>query len=147
MSYTTQQSGVNRMKQVVFFVLLCALSSLGASPNRPIIIPPSSLVSTDITHAGEDEVAVVTRLIQTTAEQLTTEQHLKELMISFKQERESFAAGDYSKKRASQMVRYARDILQIITDLHVQHLFPNEYLEEIKVFTSIASKNHIKKPS
>lgn len=128
------------------WLFLLFTGALGASPVRPVIIPQSSLVSTDITHASEDEVTVVSRLIQTTAEQLTSEQHLKELMVSFKSEREAFASGDYSKKRAAQMVRNAKEILQIITDLHIQHLFSNEYLEELKVFTSIASKNQIKRP-
>lgn len=117
-----------------------------ADPAHPVVVPQSSLLKTALPVTDEDEVAVVERLIQTTEDQLKMQQHLKELMIRFKQLKESFVQGDQTKKNASAMVRTAREILDIITNQHLQFHFSKEYLDELTVFSSIAGKNGIKRP-
>jgi septal ring factor EnvC (AmiA/AmiB activator) len=121
---------------------VCALANSGHS----VIVPQSSLMKTALPVTDEDEVAAVSRLIQTTEEQLQLQQQLKEMMIQFKKLKESFVQGDQTKKTASAMVRTARQILEMITNQHLQFHFSKDYLDELTLFSSIAGKNGIKRP-
>ncbi len=117
-----------------------------ADPVHPVVIPQSSLLKTALPVTDEDELAVIGRLIRTTEDQLKMQQHLKDLMIRFKQLKEAFVQGDQTKKNASVMVRTAREILDIIANQHLQFHFSKDYLDELTVFSSIAGKNGIKRP-
>jgi hypothetical protein len=44
------------------------------------------------------------------------------------------------------MVHTARKILSEIQELHIQHLFSSEYLEELTLFSSIAGKTTPTRP-
>ncbi len=134
------------MSYLLFLTVLLLPFTIFADPVHPVIIPQSSLLKTALPLSEEDEVAAVGRLILTTEEQLKVQQHLKELMINFKKQKEAFIQGDQSKRNASTMVRTAREILQIITYQHLQFHFSKDYLDELTVFSSIAGKNGIKPP-
>lgn len=134
------------LSKLTFLVLgLLPLSGF-ADPAHPVVIPQSSLLKTALPVTDEDELAVVDRLIQTTEDQLKIQQHLRDLMIRFKQLKESFVQGDQTKKNASAMVRTAREILEIITIQHLQFHFSKDYLDELTAFSSIAGKNGIRRP-
>ncbi len=128
-------------------IAIClASSALYPDKIRPVIIPQSSLMETSLPLKEEDEVVVIDRLILATQAQLGMQKHLKELMITFQQQKEMFIQGDQSKKLATQMVRSAREILEIISDEKIHYLFSTDYLDELKMFSSIAGKNGIKRP-
>lgn len=91
-------------------------------------------------------MVIVDRLIQNSQNQLDTQIHLKELMIRFNHLKEAFVQGDESKKTASAMVYTAREILEIISDQHLEFHFSKDYLDELTLFSSIAGKNGIKRP-
>ncbi|MBS0606412.1 MAG: hypothetical protein KF898_00895 [Parachlamydiales bacterium] len=137
---------MNLFRKMILVALGIAPLSGVAETSHPIVIPQSSLLKTALPVTDEDEVAVAERLIQVTEDQLRMQQHLKELMIRFKQLKESFIQGDQSKKTASTMVRTAREILDIINNQHLQFHFSKDYLDELTVFSSIAGKNAIKRP-
>lgn len=128
-----------------FILSLWALSAF-AGEMPPVIVPQSSLMKVAATALEENEVVVVDRLIQATQDLLKLQQHLKELMISFHNQKEAFVQGDQTKKHVSVMVQTAREILEIITVQHWQFQFSQEYLDELTLFSSIAGKNGIKRP-
>lgn len=134
------------MRYILSLSVLLSSLSLFADPVHPVIVPQSSLMKTALPLSDEDEVAAVERIIHTTEDQLKVQQRLKDLMITFKKQKEAFIQGDQSKKTASAMVRTAREILQIITNQHLQFHFSKDYLDELTVFSSIAGKNGIKPP-
>lgn len=134
------------LREMTVALLGLAPLSGAAEPVHPVVVPQSSLLTTALPVADEDEVAAVERLIQATEDQLKMQQHLKDLMVRFKQLKESFIQGDQSKRNASAMVRTAREILDIISNQHLQFHFSKDYLDELTVFSSIAGKNGIKRP-
>ncbi len=95
---------------------------------------------------GADELKIVDQLIETTKRQLETQKHLKDLMIQFRDQKESFVQGNQTKEHAGKMVRTARQIYEIITANHLEFLFPKDYLDELTFFSSIAGKSGISKP-
>jgi hypothetical protein len=89
----------------------------------------------------ENEIEVMGHLIDATQQKLDEQQALKKLMIVFQEQQERFFRGDQSKEHASRMVHSARQILDLIKDAHLTHLFTSEYLEELTLFSSIAGKS------
>lgn len=94
----------------------------------------------------EDEVAAVEHLIQITSIQLEKQKELKALMLEFREQQDTFFQGDQSKAHASKMVGTAHKILEMIKQSRIQHLFSSEYLEELALFSSIASKTAPARP-
>ncbi len=93
-----------------------------------------------------DELAAIDQLITLSQRQLETEQHLKTLMLSFKEQQEAFFQGDQTLKSAGDMVATASAILNIIDTHHYRELLPPIYLEELEMFSSIARKNGVSRP-
>ncbi len=138
---------MNMLRKLPLLVLgLAPFSGFADPAAHPVIVPHSSLLKTALAVTNEDELTVLNRLIQTTEGQLKAQQDLKDLMVRFKQLKESFVQGDQTKKNASAMVRTAREILDIITKQHIQFHFSKDYLDELTVFSSIAGKSGIKRP-
>ncbi len=127
-----------------FFIFLSAMSTLSAEPT--LHLPQSSLIETSVGIGEADEVSVVDQLIVTTSQQLEMEKHLKRLMLDFKAQKEEFVQGNQTKSHAGRMVRTARQIYELISAHHLQHLFSKDYLDELTFFSSIAGKNAIKRP-
>jgi hypothetical protein len=94
----------------------------------------------------EDEIEVISHLIEATGQRLTDEKLLKDLMVEFKGQRERFLKGEQSKAHTALMVKTARNILDMITQQHLNHLFSTDYLEELTVFSSVATKRSLAKP-
>ena len=71
---------------------------------------------------------------------------MRQLMLDFRRQKEEFAQGNETKAHVAQMVRTARQIYESIAVHHLQHLFSQEYLDELLFFSSIAGKNRVKSP-
>ena len=95
---------------------------------------------------AEDEVKTIDQLIVATTQQLESQKQLKELMLQFKKQREEFVQGNQTKSHAGRMVRTARQIYEMITLNHIEHLFAKDYLDELSFFASIAGKSSLKRP-
>jgi hypothetical protein len=132
------------MKKIIFFTL-CFSTALCAE-NPTLQVPKSSLQEVSTPFAHGDELKALDQLTQATTRQLQMEQQLKNLMLQFRDEQERFAQGEQSKAHAGQMVRTARQIYEILTENHIEHFFPKDYLEELTFFSSIAGKSKISKP-
>jgi hypothetical protein len=117
--------------------------SIGSTTLR---IPQSSLIETTLPLGEDDEVKVIDQLITVTTRQLETQKQMKELMVQFKKQREEFIQGNQTKSHASKMVRTARQIYEIITSNHLEHLFAKDYLDELTFFSSIAGKTAVIRP-
>jgi len=115
--------------------------------NPTLLIPQSSLLQqTSVPLADEDEIKIVEQLIVATEAQMETQKRLKELMIRLQKLREEFVQGNQTKTHAALMVRTARQVYEIITVNHLEHLFAKDYLDELLFFSSIAGKTAVKKP-
>lgn len=131
------------MKQWLF--LLCVPLFCHAE-NPTLQVPQSSLMQIHIPADKVDEIKVVDQLIASTKAQLDMEKNLRELMIEFHRLEEEFVQGNQTKPHASRMVRTARQIYELITTNHLEHLFAKDYLDELTFFSSIAGKTSVTRP-
>ncbi len=119
---------------------------MGSTDNPTLLIPQSSLIETALPLAENDEVKVIDQLITATSRQLETQKQMKELMLQFKKQREEFIQGNQTKSHAGRMVRTARQIYEMISSNHLEHLFAKDYLDELTFFSSIAGKTALTRP-
>jgi hypothetical protein len=124
--------------------LLCSLCQ--AVENPTLLVPQSSLLEISLPLGEEDEIKIIDQLITATTAQLQKEKQLKELMLQFKKERETFVQGTQTRAHAGRMVRTARQIYELITANHLDHLFAEDYLDELTFFSSIAGKTAVSRP-
>ena len=67
-------------------------------------------------------------------------------MLQLKKQREEFVQGNQSKGHAAKLVRTARQVYEMITANHLEHLFAKDYLDELTFFASIAGKTAMTRP-
>ena len=125
--------------------LLCS-PLLSWAENPTLLIPQSSLIETSLPLSEQDELKIVEQLIIATSTQLNAQKQMKELMLQFKKQRETFIQGDQTKAHAGRMVRTARQIYEMISANHLEHLFAKDYLDELTFFASIAGKTAVNRP-
>lgn len=131
------------MKKI--FILLFSFAVCHAE-NPTLLVPQSPLVESSHSMRDDDEVKVVEQLITATSSELEAQKHIKELMLQFKKEREEFVQGNQTKAHAAKMLRTARQIYEMITAHHLEHLFAKDYLDELTFFSSIAGKSALTRP-
>jgi hypothetical protein len=90
---------------------------------------------------SQNEIEAMERLITLTESKLESHKKLKDLIVQFKGQQEKFLKNDQDKKSAFKMCQTASVILQTIKDNHIEHLYAPKYLDELKLFSSIASRN------
>lgn len=129
-----------------FLFFLCSVPPFLGADNPTLQVPQSSLMEIRSAFENGDEIRTLDTLIASTTKQLETQKQLKKLMLQFREQQEAFVQGEESKTLAGQMVRTARQIHELITANHIEHLFPKDYLDELNFFSSIAGKNKISKP-
>jgi hypothetical protein len=129
-----------------FLFLILGWTSFSYAENPTLLIPQSSLIETSLSLIAEDELKTLDQLISSTEAQLETQKQLKLLMLQFKKQREDFVQGNQTKSHASRMVRTARQIYEMITSNHIEHLFAKDYVEELTFFSSIAGKTAVTRP-
>ncbi len=135
------------MKPYLFLVpVFLAQLVICQAENPTLLIPQSSLMQTSALIVDEDELKIVEQLIEATTAQLETQKQLKELMLQFQKEREVFVQGNQTKVQAGRLVRTARQIYEMITANHLEHLFAKDYLDELTFFASIAGKTAVSRP-
>ena len=110
-----------------------------------LLIPQSSLSEPQYAMQERDEVAMMRHLITRTAEQLEMHRELLQWMQTFRTQKEAFVLGNENKTHVRAMVQSARRIFEHLSEKHLQHLFSQEYLDELQFFSSIAGKNRIKR--
>src|SRR3989304_7230164 len=89
-----------------------------------------------------EELKAITHLIEVTEKQLVNQKALKQLMITFQEQKREFLKGKEEKKIGFQMAQTAQKILSIIEAEHLRELFPITYLEELTFFSNLLKKNH-----
>lgn len=133
-------------KKLTLLVFSLGLMSVCSAENPTLLIPQSSLIENSLPLGEEDEVKTIDQLISATTQQLEAQKQIKELMLQFKKLREEFVLGNQSKSHTSRMVRGARQIYEMITANHIEHLFAKDYLDELTFFSSIAGKTAVTRP-
>lgn len=91
---------------------------------------------------GED-LQVIGNLIASQERQLIIYHKLQSLMEEFQKEQDRFAQGEQTKELTSQMVLTASQILKLVQDHQLLHLLTPFYIEELKLFSSIAKKRSL----
>lgn len=135
------------MKNYLSFLLLFLGNlPLYTGESQTLLLPQSSLIEANISLSDEDELKIIQRLIDGTTAQLEIQKQLKGMMLDFKNLREEFTQGNQTKSHTGRMVRMARQIYEVITAHHLEHLFAKDYLEELSFFSSIAGKTAISRP-
>jgi hypothetical protein len=109
-----------------------------------LLIPQSSLSEPKYAMHERDEVAMMRHLITRTTEQLEMQRELLQWMQTFRAQKEAFVLGNENRAHVRAMVQNARRIFEHLIQKHLQHLFSQEYLDELQFFSSIAGKNRIK---
>jgi hypothetical protein len=132
------------MKNILKFLFI--VTCFAHAENTTLLVPQSALVETALPLSEDDEVKVIDQLITATARELETQKQMKELMLQFKRQREEFIQGNQTKTHAGKMVRTARQIYELITSHHLEHLFAKDYLDELTFFSSIAGKTAVTRP-
>jgi len=125
----------------LFCICLFGCAALAEGSVR---IPQSSLLEPKHRWLERDEVTMMRQLITNTSEQLEMQQQLLEWMQDFREQKEAFSQGNESKAHVRAMIRTARRIFECLSDHQLQHLFSQEYLDELCFFSSIAGKRKIK---
>jgi hypothetical protein len=132
----------------LFNIFLLSITGISVvhSDNSTLRIPQSSLMETTLPLSEDDEMKIIDQLISATSRQLDMQKQMKELMLQFKRQREDFIQGNQTKSHAGKMVRTARQIYEMITSNHLEHLFAKDYLDELTFFSSIAGKTAVTRP-
>ena len=130
----------------VFFICVLFLVACVTHSEAALQIPQSSLLEAKNQIKTADEITAIDSLIESTAQQLEFQKQLRLLMVEFIKQKEEFAQGNQTKAHASSMVRTARQIYEGISTFHLQNLFPQDYLDELVFFSSIAGKNTVTRP-
>ena len=133
------------MKKILLSTCFC-LSLFSWAQNPTLLVPQSSLIEASLPLSEQDELKIIDQLIIATNAQLQAQKQLKELMLQFKKQRETFIQGDQSKAQAGRLVRTARQIYEMIAANHLEHLFAKDYLDELTFFASIAGKTAVSRP-
>ena len=134
------------MKKILRSTLFaCSLFSVSHAENPTLLVPQSPLIDASA-FLEEDEVKIIDQLIVSTESQLRMEKRLKESMVNYKKYRDEFELGNQTKSHAALLVRTARQISEMITDNHLEHLFAKDYLDELTFFSSIAGKTAVVRP-
>ena len=107
-------------------------------PLKKIIL--LSLLLFSFAKEGE-EVQILDELIATTKRQLVLQKELKLLIADFHNQQDQFHLDPQSKQLASAMVQTASKILTLAEEAHYLHLFSPFFVEELKLFATIAKKN------
>lgn len=87
-----------------------------------------------------DQIKVIDSLITLEEKKLTSQKKLKELMLFLKAQEDLFLQAPSDKKQAYTLVSTARSALEIITELHIEHLFSESFLQDLQFYSSIAGK-------
>lgn len=130
------------------YLALLALmgSAICLAENRTLLVPQSSLIEAALPVSEDDEIKKIDQLINSTELQLDRQKQIRELMVQFKKQRDDFVQGNQTKQHAGKMVRTARQIYEMITANHLEHLFAKDYIDELQFFSSIAGKTAVTRP-
>lgn len=120
----------------IFLILLFPLVSVYPNP----YIPDSPFLEKIDVEPSENEMVVIDRLIRMTEKQLSAQKRIKILIGQMYHDKELFLKGDQSKIHAKYMIASASEILALIRQYKLQHLFSLEFMEELTVYNEMRSK-------
>ncbi|MGE5196631.1 MAG: hypothetical protein ACM3JI_04815 [Anaerolineae bacterium] len=125
----------------VFLFTFVSTWYLNAESHRAALLQPGQPLPSSV-----DEVTALDEIIDLSEKQLSNYKHLRHLILEFKNQKEQFLEQNLPKKQVSHMLKTSKEILEIITSSKINHFFPNEYLDELAVFSSVASKKSPVRP-
>jgi ribosomal protein L28 len=88
-------------------------------------------------------VEVLEQSIERTQKNLETQKKIKDLLVELNSLKKRFVKNETSKEEAWRMVKVSANVLKLIENDHLEHLFSVEFLEELKVFSTYATKTSV----
>ncbi len=89
---------------------------------------------------AEEAIELVKQLIDTTQKSLDDQRRLFSHLEEFYQARGLFVEDGHNAKAGAALVRAAMRINKELDEEHLTHLFPSEFLEEIRFFNQVGSR-------
>jgi len=90
-----------------------------------------------------DAVETLEQSIERIQKNLEIQRKIKDLLIDLNALKKRFVKNETSKEEAWRMVKISSNVLRLIEDEHLEHLFTVEFLEELKVFSTFATKSSV----
>ncbi len=132
--------------KITILLIFLSCTILCHAENSTLQVPQSSLLDRAHSVKEDEEFKVIDQMINATSKQLETQKQMKELMLQLKLQREEFIQGNQTRSHTGKMVRTARQIYELISSNHLEHLFAKDYLDELTFFSSIAGKSAVTRP-
>lgn len=88
----------------------------------------------------EDELVAIERMIELTDRQLAAQKRIKNNLVELKRAQEMFIKADGSKLHAHYMITAAKEILSLIDQFQLSHLFSSGFIEELTILTQFGTK-------
>lgn len=95
---------------------------------------------TPLLAAPQDEMLVIMELIQTTKQNLVSQEKLLQLMVDFKNAREAFIKDPNSGKLATALVKKATYLYSHVEKEHLAHLFSTDFLVELEFYNQVGKQ-------
>jgi hypothetical protein len=118
-----------KFQLIAFLTIILGLSSPGFTDEEP-----------------NSEITSLEQLITATQKSLDEQKELLDLIKDYKESHQVFAQDSNNKKKASQMIEKAHLSYNFIQDHYLPHLFPSEFIKELKFFSQFASPTEISTP-
>lgn len=100
-------------------------------------------LSANSTIVEQDEISILKELINTTKQNLQSQQTLLKMITEFRQMKSAFIVDPSSAKLATALVKSAMRVHQEIEKEHLTHLFSSSFLTEIHFFNQIGEQQHL----
>lgn len=94
-----------------------------------------------------DQLKIIDSLIHLEEVKLEKHKELKTLILSLKEKEDAFLLDPDNKKKAYNLVSTARQALEIIAEMKIEHLFSPDFLKDLTFYASIAGKSKPSRPS
>ena len=89
---------------------------------------------------AEEAVDIVKHLIDTSEKSLDDQRRLLTHLEEFYRARDLFVTDSNNSKAGAALVRSAMRINKELNEEHLSHLFPSEFLEEVRFFNQVGDK-------
>lgn len=88
----------------------------------------------------QDEMKVLTHLIEITRSHLNEQEHIKKTLSEYREKRALFIKEDENKTVACELLALASELIDRIEKSALHDYFADEFLEELSYFSQIANK-------
>ena len=97
-------------------------------------------------HEEQDALACIDNLLVATERAIENQKKLKTLIIEYKEVEKKAIARPDDIDAVSKLVFQAKKVYEAIAVSHLEHYFPQRFLQELEQLSQVADKNNIPSP-